>query len=81
LANQFFYGFWCGGYSSFPRPCFQRHSYAHGMSPKAKNLKVYFKDKQGRFYLFIDPQGLPAMVLPKIMRNLVETSTMGFICL
>jgi hypothetical protein len=51
------------------------------MSPKAKNLKVYFKDKQGRFYLFIDPQGLPAMVLPKIMRNLVETSTMGFICL
>jgi hypothetical protein len=47
------------------------------MSPKAKFLKVYFIDKQGRFYLFTEPPGLPAMVLPKILRSLVETSTMG----
>jgi len=48
---------------------------------KAKFLKVYFIDKQARFYLFNEPPGLPAMVLPKIMRSLVETSTMGSICL
>jgi hypothetical protein len=51
------------------------------MSPKAKFLKVYFIDKQARFYLFTESPGLPAMVLPKNMRSLVETSTMGFICL